>query len=59
MKIRLISTITTDGSPRYIPRFSIITEIPIFKTSGSVSAFSISDGVEINGVFFNNVKFRD
>jgi len=38
------------GTPRYIPRFNIITEIPILKTSDSDSAFSISDNVEIMGV---------
>ena len=36
--------------PRYIPRLSTITEIPILKTSDSDSAFSISDSVEIIGV---------
>ena len=46
----LIPTITTAGTPRYIPRFNIITEIPILKTSLSDSAFSISDSVEIIGV---------
>ena len=38
------------GTPRYIAKFSAITEIPIPKTSDSDSAFSISDKLEIIGV---------
>ena len=38
------------GAPRYIPKLSAITEIPILKTSDSDSAFSINDRVEIIGV---------
>ena len=53
----LIPTKTTAGIPMYIPRFSIITDSSSDMTSDS--AFSISDSVKINGVFFNNVKFRD
>ena len=41
---------TIAGTPRYIAKFSAITEIPILKTSDSDSAFSIKDKVEIYGV---------
>ena len=50
MNFFLIPTITIAGTPRYIPRFNAITEIPILKTSDSEFAFSISDNVEIIGV---------
>ena len=46
----LIPTITAAGTARYIPRFNIITEIPILNTSDSVSAFSIRDSELIIGV---------
>jgi hypothetical protein len=46
----LIPTITTAGTPRYIPMFNMITDNPIPKTSDSEFAFSISDSDEIIGV---------
>ena len=48
--IFLIPTTAIAGIPRYIPKFNAITEIPILKTSDSVSAFSIRERVEIIGV---------
>ena len=46
----LIPTITIAGTPRYIPKLSRITEIPILKTSDSEFAFSIRNSEEIIGV---------
>ena len=46
----LIPTTTIAGIPRYIPKFNIITEIPIPNTSDSDSAFSISESELIIGV---------
>ena len=39
--IFLIPITTIAGTPRYIPMFNIITEIPILNTSDSEFAFSI------------------
>ena len=49
-RTRLIPTITTAGTPRYIPRFSMITDNPSDMTSDSEFAFSIKDNELIIGV---------
>ena len=46
----LIAIMTVAGAPKYIPKFNVITDNPILKTSDSDSAFSIKDNVEIIGV---------
>ena len=38
------------GTPRYIPKFNVMTDNPSPKTVDSDSAFSIKDNVEIIGV---------
>ena len=54
----LIPTITTAGTPRYIPMFSIITESPSDMTSDSDSAFLINDNELIIGVIAILIKVK-
>ncbi len=41
------------GTPRYIPKFNIITDSPSPNTSDSEFALSINDNDEIIGVILN------